>query len=68
MTTVIKIADKLRSGRGRSMDYNRMYGKFRVVYPDGLVSQPFCYDVARSYRNIFKGKIISVRDDAPRED
>jgi hypothetical protein len=27
-----------------------------------MVSQPFCHDVAKSYRNIFGGKIISVRE------
>jgi hypothetical protein len=63
MTTVIKITDKLRSGRGRSMDYNRVYGKFQVRYPDGLLSQRFCHDVAKSYQKIFGGTVISVREE-----
>ncbi len=48
------------SGRGRSFDYNRVHGKYRVLYPDGQLSQPFMYDVACDYRNIFGGSIVPL--------
>ena len=35
-------------GSGRSMDSNRIYGKFKVKYPDGMISQNFYYDVAKN--------------------
>jgi len=55
---LIKIFFSLfRSGAGESRDYNRMYGKWHVIYPDGLVSENMCLDVARSYANIFKGRV-----------
>lgn len=41
-----------------SLDKNRMFGKFRVLYPDGKKSQPFCWRVANDYKKIFGGKVI----------
>lgn len=41
-----------------SLDSNRLYGKFRVVYPDGKRSQPFCWETAQTYASIFGGKVI----------
>ena len=48
-------------GADRSLDFNRMNGRWQVHYPDGAVSQPFCIDVARSYASIFGGKIKRAR-------
>ena len=62
MGKIINIVDKLWLGHGRSMDFNRQYGKFQVKYPDGLVSQRFCWDVAKTYRKLFGGVILHVRD------
>lgn len=41
-----------------SLDYNRRNGKYRVQYPDGQVSQPFVYDTAKTYAEMFGGKVI----------
>ena len=49
---------KLRSGRDRSVDYNRLHGKFRVLYPDGERSQRMCWDVACGYAEIFGGSVV----------
>ena len=48
---------KLRIGNRESRDYNHCYGKWRVIYPDGFISEAMCYDVAKDYREIFGGKI-----------
>jgi len=42
-----------------SIDWYRIHGLFRVLYPDGQLSQPFSFWVARDYREIFGGKIVS---------
>jgi hypothetical protein len=34
------------------------FGKFRVRYPDGEISQPFSWKAAKDYRDIFGGEII----------
>ena len=34
------------------------YGKFRVLYKDGAKSVPMCYKNAKSYAEIFNGKVI----------
>jgi hypothetical protein len=54
---ILRQASKLRCGDGESRDYNRMYGKWIVLYPDGLKSERMCFDVAKGYRNIFGGTI-----------
>ena len=54
-------------GADRSIDFNRTNGRWRVHYPDGAVSQPFCLDVARGYRDIFGGKIVRI-DGMPLEE
>ena len=36
----------------------RRVGKFRILYPDGVLSQGFTYKVARDYQKIFGGRII----------
>jgi hypothetical protein len=45
-------------GRNHNLDWNRRNGQFRVLYPDGEVSQPFTWEVACDYREIFEGKVI----------
>lgn len=45
------------SGRGRSRDFNREHGKYCVIYPEGLKSEPMCHDVAKDYAKIFGGKV-----------
>lgn len=37
-----------------------MFGKFRVVYNDGKISQKMCWDSAKNYSSIFGGKIIDA--------
>ena len=54
---ILRQASKIRCGNGESRDYNRMYGRWRVIYPDGLKSERMCFDVAKGYRNIFGGTI-----------
>lgn len=49
---------KWRSGADRSRDFNRLYGEYRVIYPDGLRSEPMCFDVAENYRKIFGGQVV----------
>ena len=49
-----------KRGAGRSLDYNREHGRFQVVYPDGMKSQRFCWDVAKTYRSLFGGKIVKA--------
>jgi hypothetical protein len=41
-----------------SLYVQALYGKFRVKYPDGAVSQKFSYRTAKSYQAIFGGEII----------
>ncbi len=41
-----------------SLGWHHAYGRFRVLYPDGKLSQPFTYWVARSYCKIFGGKVV----------
>lgn len=35
-----------------------MFGRFRVLYPDGKRTQRMCYKSAKTYADLFKGKII----------
>lgn len=55
--------DKFKAGRGQGLDYNRFNGKFRVQYPEGEHSQPFCWDVAKDYASLFHGHITSTRNE-----
>lgn len=43
-----------------SLTTHSAYGKFRVKYPDGQISQKFSWRVAKNYRNIFGGEIIDA--------
>ena len=45
-------------GRDKSIEHNRIHGEYRVMYPDGLISQPMCRDVAEDYVKIYGGKVI----------
>jgi hypothetical protein len=45
-------------GRDHTLDWNRRNGQYRVLYPDGEVSQTFTWEVARDYREIFGGKVV----------
>ncbi len=58
----LKRLDKLILGEGRGLDFNRHHGMFQVRYPDGMLSQRFCWDVANNYKNIFGGIIVSIRE------
>jgi hypothetical protein len=44
-----------------SLDYNRQYGKYRVKYPDGVISMKFCGDVAAAYQRMFGGEIMKIK-------
>jgi len=37
-----------------------MFGKFRVVYNDGKISQKMCWSSAKTYSSVFGGKIIDA--------
>jgi hypothetical protein len=39
---------------------NKLHGKFRVVYPDGNVTEKMCWSNAKSYKEIYGGKIIDA--------
>ncbi len=41
---------------------HRIYGKFRVLYPDGKFSQPFGFWTARDYADIFGGTVVGRND------
>ena len=43
-----------------SVDRNRLFGHWRVVYDDGKVSQPFCACVAVEYASIFGGRVEPI--------
>lgn len=42
-----------------SIDTHRRYGQWRVLYPDGNVSQPFMRKTAESYARMFNGRVVS---------
>lgn len=42
----------------KSIDWHRIHGTRRVLYPDGQLSQSFSKDVAKEYAEIFNGKIV----------
>lgn len=48
------------SGEGRSIDYNRRYGKYRVVYKDGSVTHLMCFDAAIGYYDLYGAEIVKV--------
>lgn len=50
------------SGRNESMNFNRQYGKWRVRYPEGYYSQPFCRDVADDYAEMFNGVVVPASE------
>jgi hypothetical protein len=37
-----------------------MFGKFRVKYKDGKISQKMCWHSAKNYASIFNGEIIDA--------
>ena len=37
-----------------------MFGKFRVRYKDGKISQKMCWSSAKTYASIFNGEIIDA--------
>lgn len=49
-------------GANESMSFNRQYGKYRVKYPEGYYSQPFCKDVAEDYAKMFNGVVVPVTE------
>lgn len=51
-------AGNLNSESDDSIANHHAYGCYRVQYPDGLLSQPFHYETAKSYAKIFGGKVI----------
>lgn len=42
-----------------SLDTHRIYGKYRVLYNDGYLSQPFGIQTARDYAKIFGGRVVA---------
>ena len=46
-------------GSNWSLDDHRIHGKFRVLYPDGELSQPFSKLVAMDYCKIFGGQVVN---------
>ena len=43
------------------VDWHRRNGGYQVVYPDGEVSQPFTFKVARDYQKLFGGEVVTAR-------
>lgn len=41
-----------------SLDAHREVGRFRVLYNDGFLSQPFMPETARFYAEDFGGKVV----------
>jgi hypothetical protein len=41
-----------------SLDYQRIHGKFRVLYSDGWLSQPMNRKTARDYAEMFDGRVV----------
>jgi hypothetical protein len=48
-------------GRQQSMGWNRRNGKYRVLYPDGNVSQAMTLEVAQDYAAMFDGRVIAKK-------
>lgn len=57
--------DKWPSRPGGSVGHQNTHGKWRVIYPDGMRSQRFFHDTARSYQRMFGGRVMHVEDEAP---
>jgi hypothetical protein len=38
--------------------WHSAYGQWRVLYPDGEISQPFSLSVAEDYQELFGGQIV----------
>jgi hypothetical protein len=51
---LIRLDDK----SGRSVDWHRRNGRWRVQYPNGGVSQPFTRSVAKDYAKLFGGVVV----------
>lgn len=49
-------------GADLSLDYNRIHGKWCVIYSDGFCSQRMCHDTALVYKNIFGGEIKHINE------
>ena len=47
---------------GSSLEEHRIYGLWRVIYPDGKVSQAFGNLVVRDYAEMFGGEVVSRND------
>lgn len=63
------IYDAIRpdNGRGQSLNWNRLNGKWRVLYSDGKYSQPFTRAVASDYAELFDGKVVPSSAYQPQE-
>lgn len=42
-----------------SLDTHRLKGRFRVLYEDGFLSQPFMIETAKFYAKHFGGTVVS---------
>lgn len=63
ITALGKLLNKIFvRGADLSLDYNRIHGKWYVVYPDGARSQRMCYDTARIYSNIYNGQVKHISE------
>lgn len=47
-----------KASRKWSLDEHRARGKYRVRYREGGISQPFTYQVAKDYVDLFGGEIV----------
>jgi hypothetical protein len=54
-----------RSNEDYSLDNHRLYGKYRVLYDDGYLSQPFMGKTAKYYAEHFGGRIVSRNYNGP---
>lgn len=49
----------LGSDESESLGTQYCHGQYRVLYPDGQLSQPFNLSTARSYASMFDGQVVS---------
>lgn len=49
-----------REPREESVGWHRIHGTHQVVYPDGQVSQPFTFEVAKQYQELFGGYLVNI--------
>jgi hypothetical protein len=48
-----------------SLDTHRVHGRYRVLYNDGFLSQPFMPQIAKFYAEHFGGKVVARNYNGP---